>query len=91
MSRFRQMDACRRYILDALLTAAEHREDGWVERERRAVALAASEWAVIHGQEQVTVDEVEQVEGLAVGHVDYAEKLALYVTELVYGARTVEP
>jgi hypothetical protein len=86
-------EACRRYILDALLTAAEHRNehDDWVERERRTVALAASEWAVLYDQTQVTVDDVERVEGLAVGHVDYAHKLALYVSELVYGNRQVAP
>lgn len=54
----------------------------WIERERTTVAVAANEWATSHGGRTVTVEDVERVEVLAVGHVDYARKLALYVAEL---------
>ena len=70
-----------------LVDEARHRGDrpDWVERERRALANAANAWAVAHGPlRTVTVDEIEQVEPRAIGHSDYARKLALYIAELVY-------
>ena len=71
-----------------LISEARHRDrPGWVERERRALANAANAWAVAHGPlRTVTVDEIEQVEPRAMGHSDYARKLALYIAELVYEA-----
>jgi hypothetical protein len=56
----------------------------WIEAERFAVAVAANQWATAHPPAYtVSVEDVERVEQLAVGHVDYASKLALYVAELV--------
>lgn len=88
MGDARPVIACRDYIYDALVRTMEDRSSrdgmGWVERERMAVAVAANEWAVAHAPARtVTVDDVEAVEGRAVGHCDYASKLALYVAELV--------
>ena len=77
---------CRAYVLDALTVAMEDRRarDDWIEGERMAVAMAANEWAMAHGYERrVTVEDVEHVEGNAVGHIDYASKLALYVAEFI--------
>lgn len=80
--------ACYGYIHRALVAEMAHRGEcsdlEWVENERVAVTVAANQWALAHQPSNlVTVKDVERVEGMAVGHVDYARKLALYVTELV--------
>lgn len=80
--------ACRDYVLSALIKAMERRHEymgiEWVSPERMAVAVAANEWATANAPAAtVTVDDVERVEQMAVGHSDYATKLALYVAELV--------
>jgi hypothetical protein len=78
---------CRTFILDALRPVMADRSDPqWVERERAATAIAANQWAEAHGLViRLTVYDIERIEVLAVGHVDYATKLALYVAEAVYG------
>lgn len=82
---------CRDAILAALSAEMGRRADAvhvadWIARERSAVANAAHDWASAHDMScDVTVADVERVEALAVGHVDYASKLALYVAELVTG------
>lgn len=76
--------ACRDHILGRLTEAMDDRGPGlsWIERERFVVATAANEWTFSHGGGRtVTVADVERLEVLAVGHVDYASKLALYVAE----------
>lgn len=86
--------ACRDYILKALtnemLNRDAHDYDVWVANEHMAVARAANEWAISHAPlRTVTVTAVEAVEGMALGHIDYATKFALYVAELVYTNRLV--
>jgi hypothetical protein len=61
------MLTCRAHVLAALVKEAKKR----------------NQWAGAHGYRTVTIHDVERVEGRAVGHVDYASKLALYVAELV--------
>lgn len=81
---------CRDSILNAHRTAAERyrsTDPHWEANERVTVAGAANDWALAHGLTTVTVDDVERIEHLAVGHVDYMPKLALYVAEMVYGFR----
>lgn len=96
MSRRRHDDllACRSFIFDALheRTKARVSDPHWIANERFAVASAASQWAMGHGYPRVvTVDDVERIEVSAVGHVDYASKLALRVAEfVVYAAATTE-
>ena len=80
---------CRDHIKAALVAEQEHRSEhlDWIERERAAVAIAACEWAEAHGLEvRPTVADVERIEPMAVGHVDYTPKLALYVAEFVTAA-----
>lgn len=79
---------CRSFIYHELLAEMEYRRDShgleWVDNERRRVARAAAEWASINDYPTiVTVEDVERIEHAAVGHVDYASKLALYVAEFV--------
>lgn len=92
--RHDEMANCRRRCLAALQYAMRSRSTfkgvEWIEHERRAITEAANTWAAAHGLPTITVDQVEDIEHMAVGHVDYASKLALHVTELVYGLR-VQP
>ena len=78
---------CRSYILSALIETMEERSKpgvDWVANERLAVAVAANEWAEAHGHERrITVADIERIEGNAIGHIDYASKLALYVAEFI--------
>jgi hypothetical protein len=83
------MLACRSFVLDALCKKMMERTnqpvDVWTAGERMAVAVAANTWAESHGMaRRVTVADVERVEQMAVGHIDYGPKLALYVAELLY-------
>lgn len=71
----------------ALVAEAKLRHDhpdDWIERERSAVAAEANRWATSYGLLTITSEDVERVEGRAVGHIDYARKLALYVAELIW-------
>lgn len=82
------LEACLDHIHQALVAEMAHRANdpglGWIARERQAVADAATVWAAAHGIDRiVTVDDVERVAVSAVGHVDYGQKLSLYVAELV--------
>ncbi len=83
----RQLMACRDHVYAALIAAARYRHEfsDWEGRERLAVTLAANEWAIAHGMAPITVTDVLDVEQRAVGHSDYAPKLALYVAERVFG------
>lgn len=72
--------------LVAKMAERDHTTLAWIEAERLAVAVAANEWAEAHGiARRVTVEDIERVEPMATGHVDYASKLALYVGDLVLG------
>ena len=79
----------RRRCLWALRKAMNDRplfaDTEWIEHERQAITEAANVWALAHGLPTITVGQVEAIEHFAVGHIDYAEKLALYVAELTYG------
>lgn len=79
---------CRDHIHTALVNEMTHRRDDpgltWIGRERQAVADAATRWARANNLDRtVTAADVERLEGAAIGHSDYASKLALYVAELV--------
>lgn len=78
---------CRQYVFGALTVAMNGRHlhpDTWVDDERLAVAVAANQWAEAHGYERrITTEDIERIEGNAVGHIDYASKLALYVAEFI--------
>lgn len=91
-SQHREMMDCRDFVHDALGSEMANRHgrdvDVWIAAERQAVTDAANEWASVRGcGSEVTVEDVERVENLAVGHVDYGRKLALYVAEIVTGWR----
>lgn len=77
---------CRDYILadlsDEMSCRSLHKD--WIERERSAVAIAANQWAKANkSPTRVTIEDVEAIERMAVGHIDYASKLSLYVAEMI--------
>lgn len=83
---------CHQHLLKALTAEMDRRpspdqpswhDQSWIANERLALTVAANEWAQSHGRRCLTVQDVERIEGLAVGHVDYASKLALYVMEAI--------
>lgn len=68
-------EAKKRYLTDGLQ---------WIANERIAMVDAANLWQARNGIGQpVNLDMVEAVESRACGHVDYVQKMALYVSELV--------
>jgi hypothetical protein len=83
--------AARDVILSALRDEMTRRHepghDDWEDRERAAVVYAANIYAREHNKNRTNKAQVEAIEGLAVGHVDYASKLALYVAEQIHGVR----
>lgn len=76
------------------IQVARHKESrdrthpNWIDRERLAMCVEANLWALAHRRPTITVDDIERIEGLAVGHSDYASKISFYVAQLVYGVRT---
>jgi len=76
-------------LYKTLLEEAKNRSykdpEEWIECERKAVWRAARDYAQQHGLRVPTIEEVEKGENYASGHVDYASKFTLYVTELLYG------
>lgn len=71
-------------LVDEMAKRSQAKDLEWVDNERLAVALAANRWASAHGiSARVSVHDVERVEPRAVGHVDYASKLSLYVADLL--------
>ena len=70
---------------ELLITEAKkrHEREDWITMERTAMWEAVNRHRTQVGKEPVTVEEVERVEQLAVGHTDYGTKYALYCTELV--------
>lgn len=92
--RHDEMLDCLGYVLEALMVAADERRsrEDWVEFERKAVAIAANEWAGVHDYLiRTTVQDVERLEIHAVGHVDYMRKLSLYVAERIVYGQSVGP
>ena len=54
----------------------------WVIYEREMMLQAVNAVRLQRKQPQITVEEVYRVEELAVGHIDYSEKFALYCAQL---------
>lgn len=85
-----RMMELRQHVLDALTVEMEKRDGShdlaWVRRERYAMADAANRWLAVEGIDRtVTSADVELLERQAMGHSDYASKVALYVAEFGMG------
>lgn len=84
------MLACSDHIATALRAACDRRDRSTFDalqasfaRERAAVLAAANDWASRNGYATVTADDVDRLDRLNVGHVDWFSKLCLHVARLV--------
>lgn len=60
-------------------------ECGWVAFERETMHRAVNDVRAENGLDEIPIEPVLRAERLAVGHVDYSEKFALYCAELAAG------
>lgn len=90
--------AARARILRVLLTEMTLRhsrpgpvdgEPAWVVYERSALREVVSDIRREHSRQPVTSRDIAALEERAVGHADYAEKLAFYCAQLARGHLTV--
>ena len=69
--------------------------DGYETRfawcERRRMHAEVNLVRETNGLPAVTVAEVQRLEQMALGHVDYARKYSWYCAELALGARDIRP
>lgn len=74
------------YLTHVLRVAAQQRSQrsDWIEFERNAMWKAVNDQREKLGRSPIPIQDVERVEGMAVGHTDYALKFALYCADLVY-------
>lgn len=72
-------------LLNVLETAQKERGTDltWIVYERRMMWQAVNRMRRGRGKSPLSMDEVERVERLAVGHTDYTPKFARYCAELV--------
>jgi len=61
----------------------DHQVSGWVVYEREVLLAAVNEERAKIGRKPIPMADVIRVERVAMGHVDYSSKLALYCAELV--------
>lgn len=55
----------------------------WILKEREAMWTEVNKHRNEMGKEALSLEDVERVEQMAVGHFDYTQKFSLYCTELV--------
>lgn len=55
----------------------------WIAAERQLMLASVNRLRLVAGRDSLPVSQIERVERLALGHVDYAHKFALYCAELV--------
>jgi hypothetical protein len=66
-------------------------EIGWVVFEREVMHKLVNEIRVKRGLSEIGISEVQKVETWACGHVDYAQKYAIYCAELALGKNAPVP
>jgi len=80
---------CQETLLAALTKQTDRRGEyddlQWIRAELEVVADAANRWCRNHGIDRTYAwRDIEQIERPALGHVDWARKLCLYVAEHIY-------
>ena len=82
-----------KHFEDVLREASGHRKkrEDWIEFERRAMWNAVNDQRRHRGKNPLPIEEVARVEGLAVGHSDYAHKFAIDCAELVLAPNESHP
>ncbi len=84
-------------LLDVLAKESAKRssyaDDGWIYAERRAMLDAVNAELSKARLPPVSIEAIERVERMAVGHSDYGSKFALYCAELAcgYQLKDIEP
>lgn len=70
---------------ELLCSEAEKRNErkDWQREEREAMLEAVNGYRSRFGKSPVVMADVQRVEQMAVGHIDYGTKFALYCAELV--------
>lgn len=81
----------RRQRDDVVTLPDGSRELGWVLFERQQMFATVNQVRAEQGLPPVGMAAVERVEQMAVGHVDYFTKFALYCTELALGDNEPRP
>lgn len=61
----------------------------WIVETQLAMHAETNRLRGLHGLEPISLEAIERVETMAVGHSDYASKFALYCAELAVGVREV--
>jgi len=82
----RHEPARRFYLrLASEMTLRKSRPDlAWVTAEREAMWQEARDYAQQHGLQVPPLADIERAERMATGHVDYAAKFSLYVSEALH-------
>ena len=87
------MRALHRHMLDVLSAAQSDRSRraDWVAYEQQVMFVAVNEERRVRRLPPVFIDDILRVERMAVGHVDYSTKFALYCAELAEGRSEIAP
>lgn len=83
-ARSRNARRCFIYVRDAVVLQAvnRHKDPDWEATERFVAATAANEWAKAQNIDKViTVQDIESIEHVAFGHVDYMTKLGIVIED----------
>ena len=81
------MRASHKAVFDALVEAQKQRSarTDWHDYEMQAVMSKVNELRAAKGLATMALLELQRVEAMACGHVDYTSKFALYAGELADG------
>ncbi|KOX10169.1 hypothetical protein [Nocardiopsis sp. NRRL B-16309] len=88
-ARLNDLEPMRDRLLRVLHDAMEERPNrtDWIEYERDQMTAAVNHARFTRGLQAATADDIRTIEDTAVGHSDYAAKLALRCAELALGIR----
>lgn len=81
------MRASHKAVFDALVEAQQQRQAriDWREYEMQVVLHKVNEFRAAKDRPPIDLLALERVEAMALGHVDYTRKFALYASELADG------
>lgn len=87
MIRYQQWMKCIWELEEALSDKTQQRgkdPEVWIAAERKVMHQTVNELRSKRNRQPVAIAEIEKAERLAVGHVDYVRKFALYCAEIVF-------
>lgn len=77
--------------LDHLVPSRNGEELHWVIATQIAMHQETNRLRDIEGLPPVSLQAIEEIERMAIGHSDYGSKFAWYCAELAVGARDIRP